>query len=253
MSQSSSPDDASPSSPAPESRPALPIYFATTSSVKYSQYALIFKDYGIEIRRGTAITSVLVEPQADYSLDPTGVSVVSHPLRQAARFVARAAQLPYMIEDTMLFVGALSKDIDRYVGLPGADTKNWWHNLGAEGVLRLLRENENRRAAFACQLGVYLGGSKYVFARASLSGSISHDVRLSQVARDDVPVSNPFFFHGIFVPEGDTRTLAEMPGIDFSHFDYRRKCVQSLLSELLRRGASLEEDRQLRLNFDVGG
>lgn len=232
--------------------PSVPFFFATTSNVKFRQYKPIFAEYGIELRRGTAITSVLVEPQADYTVDPAGISIISHPLRQTARFVAKMGQLPYMIEDTMLFIGDLSKDIERFIGLPGADTKNWWHNLGSQGVLRILKNAVTRRAAFACQLGVYLGGSTYVFARATLFGSISLEARVSQIARDEVPLSNPYFFHEIFVPENEERTLAELSGRDFSHHDYRRRCVTSLFSELLKTGVKLEEDRQLRLNMDIG-
>ena len=231
---------------------SVPFFFATTSNVKYSQYKPIFSEYGIDLRRGTAITSVLVEPQADYTLDPAGISIISHPLRQAARFVAKMGQLPYMIEDTMLFIGDLSKDLEHFVGLPGADTKNWWHNLGVNGVLRVLRNATNRRAAFTCQLGVYLGGSNYVFARATLLGSISYEARSSQIARDEVPFSNPFFFHEIFVPENEERTLAEMSGKEFSHHDYRRRCVKSLFSELLKTGVKLKEDKQLCLKMDIG-
>ena len=232
--------------------PTVPFFFATTSNMKFCQYKPIFSEYGIDLRKGTAITSVLVEPQADYTLDPTGVSVVAHPLRQAARFVVKMGQLPYMIEDTMLFVDFFSKDMKRFIGLPGADTKNWWYNLESQGVLRIMEHVQNRRAAFTCQIGVYFGGSKYVFSRATVVGSISTTPRVSQVAKDEVPLSNPYFFHEIFIPENDTRTLAEMSGMDFSYYDYRRKCVKNLFAELLKAGVILKEDKQLQLNFGIG-
>jgi len=234
-------------------RPRSIVYFATTSDVKFAQYERIFQDHSIELRRGTAISSALVEPQVDYSGEGQAISVVSHPLRQAARFAAKAHQVPYLIEDTMLFIAAFSKDFENLVGLPGPDTKNWWHNLGAQGVLRLLEDCPDRRATFACQLGLYLGESRYAFAFASLRGSLSLSVRESQAAYDDRPVSNPYYFHQIFVPDGDTRTIAEMPGVDFARVDYRRRCVERLLAEVGDGGYALGTDKQLRLPFSDGG
>lgn len=230
---------------APGLRPI--VYFATTSDVKFAQYKRIFHDHAIELLHGTAISSVLIEPQVDYSDSGDAISLVSHPLRQAARFAMKARQVPYMIEDTMLFIASFSKDFNKFVGLPGPDTKNWWYNLEAHGVLRLLEGCPDRRASFACQLGLYLGESRYVFAFASLSGSIATDVRVSQVAYDDRPMSNPSYFHQIFVPCDDTRTLAEMAGADFARLDYRRQCVVNLLDKVKKHGYTLGSNGPLQL------
>jgi hypothetical protein len=84
--------------------PNLKIYYATTSEVKLKQYILIFSDLGVELVRAPMIASAFVEPQADPTLPDPNMIIVAHPLRQAARFAERLNCIPYMKEDTTLFV-----------------------------------------------------------------------------------------------------------------------------------------------------
>lgn len=221
------------------------IYFATTSSVKLNQYRAVFADLGVQIVKGATIESVLVEPQHEGSEQSNDVRLVGHPLRLAARFVARMGQIPYMIEDTMLFVRSLSSQYDQGGGLPGADTKNWWLNLQDVGLLGLLGAGGDRRARFVCQIGVYLGGSKYCFAKAEIEGVLADAPRVSEKAKADVPTSNPFYFHSIFVPDNATETLGEMDGRTFVQHDYRRRCAISLMDEIARQSIKWSQTTQL--------
>ncbi len=209
--------------------PFRTLYFATSSQVKFSQYECIFRDFGVSLRKAPAISSTLIEPQIDTSTESDQTLLVSHPLRQISRFVSKLGHLPYMVEDTMLFIERFSKDYQRRLGLPGADTKNWWVNLGADGVLELLKGSNLRGALFVCQIGIYLGGSRYIFTDAELLGGISKKAMESEVANSCVPFTNPFFFHRIFVPHGLTKTIAQLDSEEFSLIDYRRKCVGKLM------------------------
>jgi inosine/xanthosine triphosphate pyrophosphatase family protein len=211
--------------------PLATLYFATTSQVKFDQYQLIFAEHGIGLRRGTAVSTILVEPQFDIASPLGEIAIINHPLRQAARFVEKSGQVPYMVEDTMLVVGTLSSHFPDPSGLPGADTKSWWRNLGCEGLLRMIGKTCNREARFISQIGVYIGDGHYCFARADLDGSLAFSVRVSDSATADVPLSNPFYFHSIFVPTGCKVTLAEMSATQFKKYDYRRKCVENLVSK----------------------
>lgn len=222
-------------------RPRPTLFLATTSSVKFAQYSHIFRDMGIVVERGTVIAG-LPEPQLDYLPDATADSndaeiLVSHPLRLAARFVSRWNQVPYVIEDTMLVIDCLSAHGQPVsLGLPGADTKSWWRNLGVAGLLRVLQDAPRRDATFICQLGAYLGQHRYCFATAELRGSIAEEARVSEVAEAQFPASNPFYFHLVFVPEGSRKTLAEMNAEEFSAVDYRRDCAKLLLEKLDKIG-----------------
>ncbi len=207
------------------------VYFATTSQVKFDQYSVIFADHGVELRRATSVSSILIEPQA--TDEPSSdVNIVAHPLRIAARFLTRLGQFPYMIEDTMLFIEAFCANPIASNGLPGADTKNWWANFGDTGVIRLMEGYENRAARYVCQLGAYLGAHRYVFDRYTAGGNISDSPRISEKAKRDYPRSNPNHFHSIFVPDGAIETLGEMDAKCFVRYDYRRRCAESFLTQL---------------------
>jgi len=224
------------------------LYFATTSNVKFDQYAFIFKDFGFDIERATTVASALTEPQYDPSRPDADESMVNHPLRQIARFAEKWGQIPYMIEDTSLVVDALSKKKAGASGLPGADTKSWWRNLGAEGLLRLLENETARSATFYCQIGVYLGRGHYDFARSELRGRIALDARQGEIALRNIPRTNPFFFHSIFEPDGYESTIAELDVETFCEVDYRRKCAANIADRLVK--VAIEESRQIQLFND---
>jgi non-canonical purine NTP pyrophosphatase (RdgB/HAM1 family) len=223
------------------------IYFATSSDVKYKQYSYIFNDYGVKLTRATVISSISVEPQADQNDTMNEFRIVAHPLRLAARFAAKTKNLPYMVEDTTLFINEFSKVPTSSFGLPGADTKNWWLNFGAEGILDLLKNKKNREARFTCQIGMYTGGSSYFFEQANLFGVISYEIKTSQIAYDDFPRSNPYFFHSIFIPNNSLKTLAEMSGEEFMNYDYRRICVKNMFTKFDNKIIKWPIDHQIPL------
>nr|WP_321258869.1 non-canonical purine NTP pyrophosphatase [uncultured Pseudodesulfovibrio sp.] len=209
------------------------IYFGTSSNVKLDQYTVIGSDYGIKVEQGVVVSSAMLEPQLDSSL-PDGLStIVTHPLKLSSRFVARKSQIPYMVEDTMMVVDYFSNNNSQgQLGLPGPDTKNWWLNLGAEGLLHLLSGETRRSAKFYCQIGIYCGPGIYITDEFVVNGEISKCVRFSSAAIDDFPRSNPHYFHSIFIPEGSDMTLGEMPSAIFEKYDYRRKCFKSVISKM---------------------
>jgi inosine/xanthosine triphosphate pyrophosphatase family protein len=225
--------------------PSRPLFFATTSSVKFDQYSSIFRVLGFTLYRATTVASALAEPQFDPEHPSGELSLVNHPLRQVARFAEKWGQLPYMVEDTMLVIDALSNEKSGPAGLPGADTKSWWRNLQAEGVLRLLRDQAHRSATFYCQIGVYLGQGKYAFAQSNLKGCISTEVRESADALANFPNTNPFYFHTIFQPEGSPKTIAELGSDEFQIIDYRRQCASKIVERLSED--LIEARRQMEL------
>jgi inosine/xanthosine triphosphate pyrophosphatase family protein len=218
-------------------RPVL--FFVTTSDVKYQQYEVIFDDLGFELRRADFHPSLLIEPQIEASDPESALRVVSHPLDLLADLMSKKNQVPFFLEDTMLFIDEFSKEPGGFSGLPGADTKNWWYNLGAKGVLQLLNGTPNRSARFTCQIGVYFGPDLRHFERYDLAGRIADSVKISPRAEEDFPKSNPHFFHSIFEPSGCGMTLAEMAGMEFPNYDYRRHCAKKLVSKLREMTSSL--------------
>lgn len=210
------------------------LYFATSSEIKLKQYSQIFSDFGYEISQGMVINNTLIEPQFDVDSEEGITSLVSHPLRLAARFISKNKQIPYIIEDTMLLIEPLSKGFVLDAGLPGADTKNWWINLGTEGLLELMKNHTNRKAKFICQIGAYLGPGNYLFASASVEGEIMQNAVISEIAEKEFPRSNPYFFHQIFKPLGSNKGMGEMNANEFKRFDYRKKCAEVFVKKLTK-------------------
>jgi inosine/xanthosine triphosphate pyrophosphatase family protein len=221
-------------------------YFATSSDIKFRQYAHIAADYDIQIERGTVISSALTEPQGSSNDIREMSNLVFHPLRLSARFVSMSGQTPYFVEDTMLVVDGISNYEAGQIGLPGPDTKNWWLNLGAKGTLKLLESLVDRKARYICQIGIFYGAGHYSFHQAETRGFITTEERTLVDSVKKFPATNPYFFHSIFgiTPEGPT--LAELDGTTFRTYDYRRACFEKLAVDLARvmRSLNFENSRK---------
>jgi len=197
------------------------IYFASTSEIKFNQYKILFNPLGYELRSAPIINN-LIEPQLTDSENSDYDLLVSHPLRLAARFLSKQNLIPYLIEDTILIINCFSNSQNIKFGLPGADTKNWWKNLGSEGILKLMKNEENRNAQFTSILGAYLGKNNYAFSKYSIEGKISDKIKSKKISFNQIPHTNPHYFHNIFIPKGARKTYAEMDKIAFKKYDYRR-------------------------------
>lgn len=222
------------------------LYFATSSGVKFNQYKVIFSDYGYNLIKAPAIIN-LIEPQLNDELGSEFELLVSHPLRLVARFVSKRKLIPYFIEDTLLIVKAFSNSKETKFGLPGADTKNWWNNLGTKGLLSLMENANDRSAEYISILGAYLGEKNYLFSEKKVLGTISKKELIDKVSEENIPYTNPYFFHSIFIPKGSSKTYAQMNKEEFKKYDYRRQNVKKFISEL--RKYHFQETLQLSFDF----
>jgi inosine/xanthosine triphosphate pyrophosphatase family protein len=207
------------------------IYLGTSSSVKSAQYAHLFARYGIRVL-GVPLRLPLTEPQVEGVGSTAEALLVTEPLKSAARWVTRTPYLPFLIEDTMLFVEHFNDNFFEEPLLPGPDTKRWWSALGAEGILRLMQGSERREAIYVCQFGVLFGTGWYQTYRAEVRGSIAREMRTTDEAFASFPRTNAEFFHSIFVPTGSNHTYGEMGPAEFASFDYRARCVDAAAPQL---------------------
>ena len=210
---------------------AAHVYFGSSSKEKVVQYRHLMRCYGLRLRRLRSVVS-LVEPQVEGQGVDLERALVAEPLKWFSRFAARAGTYPVVIEDTMLVIEHFNRDYWRDPILPGADTKRWWQALGAQGLLDLMQGSTRRSARYICQLGVTSGPGQYRAFRAEQEGTIATAVRASSVARASFPLSNPTFFHQVFVPDGEERTLGQLEPHEFVAYDYRRKCLVDAASYL---------------------
>lgn len=220
------------------------IFFGSTSEAKTAQYEFLLRSVGLRIRSALPVVP-LTEPQVEGSGPGPESELVSAPLKGFARFAKLRGSFPLLIEDTMLFIERFNREWPIGAMLPGPDTKRWWQALGIEGLLDLMGETTKRRARYVCQIGVSLGPGDYRFFRSDLDGTIAKEPGLGANA-EPFPYSNSTFFHRVFVADGHSVPLSDLPAIEFQSVDYRRSCLLKAL-ETLRANAG-PADEQLEIH-----
>ncbi len=116
-----------------------------------------------------------------------------------------------MLEDAGLFVHSLN-------GFPGVYSKFVFTTIGCRGVLRLLEKREDRSAHFE---------SVIAFCSPGLSPQIFNGRVDGEIAKE------PFGEHGfgydpIFIPQGQTRTFAQMETKEKNQFSHRARALEKL-------------------------
>src|SRR6266481_1050793 len=119
------------------------VFLATTNPRKAGELSFLFGAYNVEVEAAKS-TIELTEPQIEGNNPDLEARLVHHPLRLAARFLEKRSSLPFIVEDTMLYIEFFNRDYDLVADLPGYDTKRWWRQLGAEGVLSLMGSTPKR-------------------------------------------------------------------------------------------------------------
>lgn len=143
----------------------------------------------------------LPEPQA---LDPAKV------VEAKARAAFARLRAPLLVEDSGLAVEA-------WGGFPGALVKWMENSVGLEGIARMLDPFPDRRATAVCVVA-FFDGEKLVVSRGEARGSIAAAPR----------GSGGFGWDRLFVPEGDTRTFAEMSSAEKDRISHRRRAWEGL-------------------------
>lgn len=145
-----------------------------------------------------------------------------------ARSLADHTGLPAVADDSGLAVDALS-------GMPGIFSARWSGAHGDdEANLQLVLDqiadvsDERRGAAFVCAAAVVWPDGREEVVRAELRG------HLLRVPRG----SGGFGYDPIFVPEGETRTTAELSAEEKNAISHRGQAFRRLADVLISTGAS---------------
>jgi XTP/dITP diphosphohydrolase len=164
----------------------------------------------IEARRlcGFDLASVEVELPEIQSLDI--LKVLSYKADEATRHVTG----PFIVEETGL-------ELDAMNGFPGALVKWMLDSIGVEAIARIVESLGNDRATARCGL-LLRDGDRLVIAEGSTSG------RLVLPARGE----NGFGWDPVFIPDGETRTYAELCPSDKDRLSHRGRAWQQLSREL---------------------
>ncbi|HJR93848.1 MAG TPA: non-canonical purine NTP pyrophosphatase [Gaiellaceae bacterium] len=120
-------------------------------------------------------------------------------------------------EDSGIEVAALD-------GRPGVESARWSANW-IEDLLTALERHEDRRARYVCQLVVVGHDGREVRATGTLAGTIAAAPRGEE----------GFGYDPIFVPDGETRTIAELGNAWKAEHSHRAQAARALAEALATR------------------
>jgi XTP/dITP diphosphohydrolase len=155
----------------------------------------------------------------------TGATFAENALTKA-RDAAAATGLPAVADDSGLAVDALN-------GMPGVLSARWSGRHGddranLELVLAQVAEvpDERRGAAFFCAAALVVPGAQEVVVHGEWTG------RLTRAPRG----SGGFGYDPVFVPDGETRTSAELSPQEKDALSHRGRAMRALLPYLRQLG-----------------
>jgi XTP/dITP diphosphohydrolase len=176
----------------------LPLVFVTSRAEKAAEAARL----GFRIER---LDVDLPEPQA---LDPSDI------VEAKARAAYALLERPVLVEDSGLAVRA-------WGGFPGALVKWVEKSAGVAALARMLDAFPDRSATAVCAIA-FCDGGEVLTARGEVAGSIARSPR----------GEGGFGWDVLFVPEGESRTFAEMRPDEKDRVSHRRRAWEALAKRL---------------------
>jgi XTP/dITP diphosphohydrolase len=161
---------------------------------KIREISLILKKYDIELE---AFDLDIYEIQADN-------------LEEIALYCARQAfqilKKPLIIEDSGLFIEALK-------GFPGPYTSYAYKTIGNEGIIKLMKDEKNRKATFKTVIAYKDQIIEKIFI-GEVEGKISENIK-----------GLGWGFDPIFIPQNHFKTYGEMSVEEKNEISHRSKAV----------------------------
>jgi XTP/dITP diphosphohydrolase len=206
------------------------VVLATRNRHKVEELQRILQATGIEVsllQLGDTPDAVQAPEVAE-----TGATFTDNALLKA-HAVSEATSLPAVADDSGLAVDALN-------GMPGVLSARWsgrQHDDRANLNLLLAQledvPDERRGARFVCAAALVLPGGEQRVVEAFVGGSIIRESR----------GTNGFGYDPIFIPEGETRTLAEMSSPEKDAISHRGRAFREIAPQIgLLLAAVPEED-----------
>jgi XTP/dITP diphosphohydrolase len=155
-----------------------------------------------------------------YQVDFETTTIEKHEIRsehveEIARVAARVAfdnlQRPVVVDDTGFFVDSLN-------GFPGSYAAIVLKSIGYDGILLLMKGKENRRSEFKTAIG-YCDDNHLETFVGTMSGTIAVDAM----------GESGFGYDPIFVPEGLTKTYAELTLEEKVRISHRTRAFEGFL------------------------
>jgi XTP/dITP diphosphohydrolase len=173
-------------------------YFVTSNIHKFLEASSVLSEYKI----ATAKLRVEAVEIQDDSLE----NIAKYSVQDAVKNCG----LPVFVEDAGLFVEALG-------GFPGPYSKYVYNTVGVKGILKLMKNIENRNAYF---ISVVAFGSPDEQPTCFV-GKVKGKISLQEIG------GSGFGYDPIFVPsEGDGRTFAEMTTTEKNGLSHRAEALR---------------------------
>lgn len=182
----------------------LKLYFITSNKHKYMEVLRIAEKYGICLEM---MPGMKFEIQSDSLEEISIYSAIEN---------YKVLRKPLMVEDAGLFIKALN-------GFPGPYSSYVYKTIGINGILKLMEGVEDRRAYFMSVVTI-IAEPIFIVEKGLVNGLISNEPR----------GSFGFGFDPIFIPEGSTKTFAEMTVEEKNKYSHRAKAVEKAFKRLLQ-------------------
>lgn len=137
------------------------------------------------------------------------------------------------IPDTNCFLEDAGIFIDTLNGFPGPYSAYVFRTLGCTGILRLMKNHENRRARFL---------SVIVFRDPTGKKATFQGETIGTIAFEECGTGG-FGFDPVFIPEGTTKTYAEISPSEKDTISHRGKAARDLAAFL--NAQNTNEDNNL--------
>ena len=180
------------------------IDFITGSSKKFEEVKGVLKD--------VELTQIVIDLPEIQEVDAH--KIIKAKMKEA---YTRKGEGAFMIEDTSLYMDAIP-------GLPGPLVKWFLETIGVKGLAEVAFKLGNTRAKAKTIIGYATGSEKIHFFEGEVVGSIV-----------EPRVDTGFGWDLIFIPEGYTKTFAEMTQEEKNTISMRGKAAQKLAEFLEQR------------------
>jgi len=178
----------------------MDLIFLTSNEEKFREAKEILSDFNIILRQIDLAEIQAIEGEevviqkAQAGFDRVGTSLI--------------------IEDTSLYINAWNQ-------LPGALSKWFMKTVGNDGIVKMM-SGFGDRSAVAETIIAYHQGEKIKTFKGVVSGTISDKPR----------GKNGFGWDKIFIPEGQTKTQAEMTSVEKNKISTRKIALEQLRTYL---------------------
>jgi inosine triphosphate pyrophosphatase len=165
---------------------------------------------------------------------PAGITLLAHDLdlpelqsMDSEEIVRDKLERAFAVLKKPVIVDDVSAELAHLNGLPGPFIKYFETTLGKGALWELVRHTDNHALLTRCTLG-YFDGETYHIVHGEVTGKV-------------VPPrgENGFGFDFVFVPEGETRTTAELPIEEKNHKSHRAMASKKLLKALVKHRPDL--------------